>query len=102
MEGISVFNAPQYNINLANQLNCTVQNLIIHVKVSDEDPILDWLPTFPLNTDGIDISGKNVYFRNLSIQNYDDAVAVKPIHYSQNIAFTNCSENILVEDSFVY
>jgi hypothetical protein len=55
MEGISVFNAPQYNINLANQLNCTVQNLLIHVKVSDEDPILDWLPTFPLNTDGINL-----------------------------------------------
>lgn len=57
MEGISVYNAPQYNINLANQLNCTVQNMIIHVNITDEDKILDWLPTFPLNTDGIRLIG---------------------------------------------
>jgi pectate lyase len=77
MEGISIYNAAQYNINLDNQLNCTVQNIIIHVNITDEDTFLEWLPTFPLNTDGIDISGKNIYFRNLTIQNFDDAVAVK-------------------------
>lgn len=100
MEGISIYNAAQYNINLENQLNCTVQNLIIHVNITDEDTFLEWLPTFPLNTDGIDISGKDIYFRNLTIQNFDDAVAVKPI-YTGGSSFTNCTENILIEDSFV-
>ena len=36
------------------------------------------LPTFPLNTDGIDPSGSNVIIRRVNITCYDDAVAVKP------------------------
>jgi polygalacturonase len=36
------------------------------------------IPTFPLNTDGIDPSGTNVTIRNVKITNFDDAVAVKP------------------------
>ena len=43
-------------------------------------------PTFPLNTDGIDPSGTNVYIRNVNITNYDDAVAVKPAHNTNKIA----------------
>lgn len=54
------------------------------------------IPTFPLNTDGIDPRGTNVHIYNCSIENFDDAVAVKPMngdgHYSQ------CSQNVLVED----
>ena len=78
IDGISVFNSPQFHLVLDNQLNCVVQNVLIHVNITDdEDSFLKWLPTFPLNTDGIDISGKDIYFRNLTIQNFDDAVAVK-------------------------
>ena len=55
--------------------------------------------TFPLNTDGIDITGKDVYFRNLSIENYDDAVGIKPSN-AQSL-WSNCTENVLVEDSYV-
>ena len=36
------------------------------------------IPTFPLNTDGIDPSGTNIVIRNVTITNFDDAVAVKP------------------------
>jgi polygalacturonase len=38
------------------------------------------LPTYALNTDGIDPSGSNIVIRNLTITSYDDAVAVKPAH----------------------
>ena len=40
----------------------------------------DWAyaPIFPLNTDGIDPRGSNVTIRNVTITNWDDAVAVKP------------------------
>jgi polygalacturonase len=34
--------------------------------------------TFPLNTDGIDPSGRNIYISNVTITNFDDAIAVKP------------------------
>ena len=44
------------------------------------------LPTFPLNTDGIDPSGANVHIRNVKITNFDDAVAVKPSNGGNKIA----------------
>lgn len=101
IDGISLYNSPQFHLRLLNQLNCTVKNVKIHVDITDdESSFLEWLPTFPLNTDGIDISGKDIYFKNLTIQNFDDAVAVKPTRAFEN-TFTNCTENILIEDCSV-
>jgi polygalacturonase len=100
IDGITVLNAAQYHFSLSDQLNCTVQNVKIHVDITDDEEFIKWLPTFPLNTDGIDISGKDIYFRNLTIQNFDDAVAVKPTKRYDN-TFTNCTENILIEDCVV-
>jgi hypothetical protein len=104
IDGITLLNSPQYHLNLRNQLNCTVKNVKIQVDITDDDgSVLQWLPTFPLNTDGIDISGKDIYFKNLTIENFDDAIAVKPSYNSTQIFDTiiNCTENVLVEDSFV-
>jgi hypothetical protein len=54
-------------------------------------------PPFPmiyaLNTDGIDISGDNLYVRNCSITNFDDTVCPKP--RSQG------THNFLIEDILV-
>ncbi len=100
IEGIQLFNSPRYHLNLANTLNMTVQNVLIHVDVDSNKSIIDLIPTFPLNTDGIDISGKDIYFRNLSIECFDDAVAVKPIHKGGS-KYSDCTENLLVEDSYV-
>ena len=38
------------------------------------------LPTFPLNTDGIDLTGKNMTFRRIKITNFDDTIVPKPAH----------------------
>lgn len=57
------------------------------------------VPTFPLNTDGIDPRGKNVLIENVNITNFDDAVAVKPCN--QGDPFTNCSQNMTIRNSFV-
>lgn len=57
------------------------------------------VPTFPLNTDGIDPAGKNVFIKNVRIRNFDDAVAVKPLNGGN--FYSNCSQNITVIDSFV-
>lgn len=38
------------------------------------------LPTFPLNTDGIDPHGTNILIERVNITNFDDAVAIKPCH----------------------
>ncbi len=59
----------------------------------------DGVPIFPLNTDGIDPSGINVYIHNVRIQNFDDAVAVKP--QNGGSFYSNCSQNVTVRNSFV-
>ena len=58
------------------------------------------IPTFPLNTDGIDPSGKNILIERVKITNFDDAVAVKPMDKNGKIA--TCSENVMVMDLEVW
>jgi len=54
------------------------------------------LPIFPLNTDGIDYAGRNATYRRLKITNFDDAIVPKPSNTRK--MFTNCTQDILVED----
>jgi polygalacturonase len=54
------------------------------------------IPTFPLNTDGIDIVGINVTVENVYVENFDDSVVVKPSNTEGRHQFTNCSQNVLV------
>ena len=96
IDGITVLNAPQYHINVLDALNATIQNVVIYVDIAYNSSTA---VTFPLNTDGIDISGKDIYFRNLTIVNFDDAVAVKPTRIGG--VWSNCTENLLIEDSYV-
>jgi polygalacturonase len=100
LEGVTFKNSPKYHIEILDVLRCTVQDLAIHVDITDEKGLLAWIPTFPLNTDGIDISGRDIYFRNLTIECFDDAVAVKPLHVGKGV-YSNCTENLLIEDSYV-
>lgn len=57
------------------------------------------MPSFPLNTDGIDPSGSNVTIRNVNITNFDDAVAVKPANKGFKVAKDGCAQDILVENT---
>jgi len=54
------------------------------------------LPMFPLNTDGIDYTGRNATYRRLKITNFDDAIVPKPSNARK--MFSNCTQDILVED----
>jgi len=57
------------------------------------------LPTFPLNTDGIDPAGTNILIERVNITNFDDAVAIKPMDSNGKVA--TCSQNITVRDCVV-
>jgi len=57
------------------------------------------IPTFPLNTDGIDPRGANVLIENVYIENFDDAVAVKPAN--QGDTLSQCSQNMLIRNCTV-
>ena len=108
IENLTFSNSPRYHINLKNVKNSLLQNLNITVDVFEQKAYLakfgylyqNFIPTFPLNTDGIDVSGIDVIIRNSSFVNFDDAVAVKPIISGQS-PFTNCTQNILIENCYV-
>lgn len=104
-------NSPQFHLKLDDIADFTIRNIDIRVDVFKQRELLtkankyffdafgNFIPTFPLNTDGIDPSGKNVLIENVYIENYDDAVAVKPS--KGNNMYSNCSENIMVRNSVV-
>lgn len=96
IDQITMKNGPRFHIFLDDVFNVLVQNIIVHVDITDDKDVLRWIPTFPLNTDGIDVSGKDILFRNLTIQNFDDAVAVKPTR-NNNAIYSECTENLLIE-----
>ena len=48
-----------------------------------------WTKTFPFNTDGIDVSGRNFMIDHCKISTYDDAIAIKPLS-------GGCTENVTV------
>jgi hypothetical protein len=69
-----------------------------------ERGVFDDLPyTFPLNTDGIDVGGRDIHVHDCDVENFDDAVAVKPSRGGRDASESNpvlasCTENVLVED----
>jgi len=54
------------------------------------------MPIFPLNTDGIDVWGKNATFRNVNVTNFDDSIVPKPTN--MGFKYVHCSTDILVEN----
>lgn len=87
IQGIRWVNSPMYHLFLIDIENFDIRDTEIYVDVYSQKKLAQTLghydykldiPTFPLNTDGIDPSGRNIYMKNLTITNFDDAVAVKP------------------------
>ena len=98
-----------YHLFLIDVENFDIRDVEIYVDVYSQKKLAqsfghyDYklnIPTFPLNTDGIDPSGRNIYMKNLTITNFDDAVAVKPANKGYKVA--DCAANITVEDAIVY
>jgi polygalacturonase len=78
-------------------LNLRVNNIVVNVTV---DPAtlarnmgLLEIPTFPLNTDGIDIAGKHILVENCWVRNYDDAVCAKVI-MCRSLYFSCCNNHL--------
>jgi len=111
--GIKWMNSPQYHMFHQDINNFYYHDFEIYVDWwgqfilgqfflarDDEITIGDFtLPTFPLNTDGIDPAGSNVLIERINITNFDDAVAVKP--QGNDGIMAHCSENIVVRDCLV-
>lgn len=95
IEGIRWVNSPMYHMFLIDIDNFYIADFEIFVDVYEQKKLAQkhgkWdyklnIPTFPLNTDGIDPSGTNIHIRNVTITNFDDAVAVKPANGGYKVA----------------
>lgn len=95
-------NSPRWHLVFKDCDQVTVRNFVIWVNVTSQKELLQsfghWtelsplgygIPTFPLNTDGIDPSASNVHIYNGVIDNFDDAVVFKPCH--EGYKFCQCS-----------
>jgi polygalacturonase len=110
--GVKYQNSPSWHLRFDDVEDFLLENFEIYVNSFAEQRnkfkigSLFWfwqklgLPTYALNTDGIDPVGKNVVMRNLIITSMDDAIAVKPGH--SNRVYAKCSENIIAENITVY
>jgi polygalacturonase len=96
-------NSPCFHIRTESTINAKIYNIDIKVNTTAQLDILKRnfltgiIPLFPLNTDGIDPSGSNFHIFNISCQNYDDVIVPKPTHRSSD-GYTNCTENMLIEN----
>ena len=108
-------NSPNFHCRIYDVHRLHIRNISIHVDVTAQQSMLQrfghWLdldrnttagglptgiPTFPLNTDGIDVNGYDVVIEDSTIENFDDAVVVKP---SDNTSYwAPCSHSIVVRN----
>ena len=60
---------------------------------------MSW-PSFPLNTDGLDLWGSNINVENVKIKTYDDAVVPKPCNsHICPVAKNGCTRDIYVRNA---
>ena len=104
IEHIKTLNSPRFNYHLYEVKNLTCRYLDIRADVwkmidlAKKFNWFDWklnVPMFPFNTDGIDPAGEDIHIHDCYIENYDDAIAVKPLNSNDKYP---CSKNVLVED----
>ena len=96
---LTMRNSPNFHLRVPNVKSLLVRNLYIWVDIEAQSNLVKsshWkVPMFPFNTDGIDPSGQNILIQNITVENYEDAVAVKPSRLKE----TGCTENVIVENA---
>ena len=109
ISGVKFTNSPYYHMLLFDVNDFLIENLEIRDNVVEQKKLamqygeFDMklgIPTFPLNTDGINPSESNIVIRNVNITSYNDSIAVKPANKGNKIA--KCAENILAENLITY
>ena len=68
VENISLLNGPRFHLYGYNLSYASLHNLTIWV----DDAAMSEDAQFPLNTDGIDVSGKHIRVYDVNVSNYDD------------------------------
>ena len=98
--GLTMKNSPRFHMWIKDLIDVHVHHFEIDVDLTSQKKLLHRIPTFPLNTDGIDPAATNVHIHDFKIKNYDDAIAVKSCR--QDYKYCKCSSNMVVENGYVY
>jgi polygalacturonase len=124
--GVNMTNSPSFHLQMKDMENIHIHDFEIYCDIwgqtqlsqfFGETPVyglaeyvekylaghefsLPRLPTFPLNTDGVDLDGKNILVEKVKITNFDDAVVFKPGNKTGLIS--QCTENVVVRDIEVW
>ena len=104
LHNLTLKNSPKYHVYLHDMKDVIVRKIDIIVDIEKQKELyrkynlLDefGIPIFPLNTDGIDPSGVNILIEDCNILNYDDAVAVKPMHGGG--VYSTCTSDVIVRN----
>lgn len=96
LTGVKWQNSPSFHIKIDDSDSIYIHDMEVYVSLWGHlalDRLLGTssdfslpVPTFPLNTDGIDPSGTNILIERVKITNFDDAVAIKPADKEGKIA----------------
>ena len=88
VRGWTLRNSPQYHLLFIDAINTLFEDLTVYVDSAGQAALMrrynamsdgtrgipEGVPIFPLNTDGLDIAGRNLTVRRCNITNYDDAL----------------------------
>lgn len=99
VEGLYLLNSPRYSINFNDCENIVVHDVTIFIdsaitRLHNVSSVM-----YPLNTDGIDISARNVTIYNTNITNYDDGIVVKPCN--QGGRYCKCSQDMMIYNNTI-
>ena len=104
VEGLTLLDGPRMMLHVLEDVDVLVQDLRIIINVTGQRHMKhshNFISPFPINTDGIDISGRDAVVRRIFVINDDDVVAVKPLHAGKPGTAAlglNCTENITISD----
>eukprot|EP00301_Raphidiophrys_heterophryoidea_P027310 c9596_g1_i1.p1 GENE.c9596_g1_i1~~c9596_g1_i1.p1 ORF type:complete len:499 (+),score=143.88 c9596_g1_i1:61-1497(+) len=123
VEHVTLINSPSWNLVMDDVAQVIIRYVTVHMDVEEiksmlgrrgllvhvgelfDVPWKQWLadllidlriPTFPLNTDGIDLTGRDMHVHDCKVFNFDDSIVPKPSNRGHSRA--NCTENILIEN----
>lgn len=104
IHSVNLVNGPRFHVYLSHMTDVVVHDIDISVDWRRQRDLLgehgllsdQGLPMFPFNTDGIDVSGDGVHIYDCSIENWDDAVAIKPGNNKTGYG-PICAQNMLIE-----
>ena len=94
IEHILFKNSPYWNVLLDDVADVIIRYSDVDARRTDL-PYHDLFDLTAFNTDGFDVSGKNVHIHDCNIWNDDDCIAVK--EQTGASLRSNCSENMLFE-----